>query len=201
MTLRKKVGKGTKNKHVIKRDEKFLEKENWSEIKRGWIYEAAIPYTGERPLDFFILDSDCTYRGTVVGKNGEFTSGKEHFIVMGLKQRKVIIVSHEKNCSDNTMFDITVAPIYSIYKEDKLQPWYSDAITGNHLFYSYLPKEATGKESVVDLSNLITINKNMLLNNKSDASRYMIDINTKMEFCLQLGIYKKQQEVNEEDAG
>jgi len=185
---------------MTNKDEKFLDQKNWSNIKRGWIYEAAIPYTGERPLDFFIPDPDCPYRGTIVGRNGEFRPKETHYVVLGLKQRKVVVVSNDDICNDINRFDVTVAPIYTIYDEDKREQWYNDVISGNHLFYSYLPKHVTGRECVVDLSNLVTIGKNMLLNDKKDISDYMKDINEKMEYCLQLGIYKKRQEIIEDEA-
>ncbi|GIO39485.1 MULTISPECIES: hypothetical protein [Paenibacillus] len=182
------------------RDSKFLSPENWHLIKRGWIYEAAIPYTGERPLDFFIRDTNNPNKGSIVKGNGNFVPGQEHLVVLGLKQRKVIVVSNDDLCQDKNIFDVTVAPIYSIYEEDKKFEWYNDVVNGNHLFYSYLSKDITGRECVVDLSNIITIGKNMLLNDKHDATSQMQDIHLKMEYCLQLGIYKKRQEVVEEDA-
>lgn len=196
MILKEEVGKGIK---FMSRDEKFLDPANWSEIRRGWIYEAAIPYTGERPLDFFIQDEDCPYRGTVVGKNGEFKSGKENLVILGLKQRKVVVISNDDICQDNFRYDLSVAPIYTIYDEDKEEAWYEDVVNGSHHFYAYLPKEVTGREAVVDLTNIVTISKNMLLNVKYDANAYIKDIETKMEYCLQLGAYKKTERVREED--
>jgi hypothetical protein len=42
---------------------------NWSDIKRGWMYEAAIPFTGERPLDFFIPDEANELQGRIEAFN------------------------------------------------------------------------------------------------------------------------------------
>lgn len=182
------------------RDAKFLNKANWHEIKRGWIFEAAIPYTGERPLEFFLPDPGDDMRGTIKKNNGNFFAGEVQKVILGLKQRKVIVISNDDICSNNNFYDITVAPLYSIYESDKKVEWYKEAVEGSHLFFAYFPEKVTGRECVVDLSNIITINKNMLLSRKIDATDYIADIEKKMEYCLQLGVYKKQQAEQEEGA-
>lgn len=181
------------------RNTKFLDPNNWSLIKRGWIYEAAVPFIGERPLDFFIRDDNDAYRGTVVSLSKNFDGpGESHEVVLGLKPRKVVVISSDNLNQKPDHFDVTVAKIYSIYEEDKFEQWYKDAFDGTHPFFAYLPKEVTGRECVVDLSSIESIHKNMLLEDKCDAASYMPAIDSKMEYCLSLGMHKTHQSIGAE---
>jgi len=188
---------------------KFLVKANWNLIKRGWIFEAAVPYVGERPLEFFIPDKKDTYRGrkipvsgTAVSLSTSFQNVKDEYqVVLGLKQRKVVIISSDELNSDSEHDDVIIAKIYSIYEDDKTEPWYEPTKAGTHPMFAYLPKTVTGRECFVDLSNTTTIHKNMLLDDKKDISDFMPVIEDKMEYCFQMGIYKQKQPVSNEDIG
>lgn len=185
---------------MFNRDLKFLDKSNWSEIRRGWMYEAAIPFVGKRPLDFFIPDPNDQYRGTVIGKNGDFRPSEIQQVVVRLKPRKVVVVSQDKNNSNNAIHNITVAPISSIEPEEREKDWYKLAVEGTHPFFVYLPEEVTGKECFVNVSSITTIHKNLLLNSKIDLSEYMPSVDDKLEYYLSLGAYKILSE-SEEDVG
>src|SRR5690554_3081593 len=122
------------------KDVKFLEKSNWSQIKRGWIYEAIIPFIGKRPLDFFVPDPNNKYRGTIVGRTGEYKPSETQQIVVSLKQRKVIVISGNDVNSDNAFMNITVAPIFSVKDEDKGEYWYKEMIAGRHPLFLGFPE-------------------------------------------------------------
>lgn len=180
------------------RDLKFLDQSNWSEIRRGLMYEAAIPFVGKRPLDFFIPDPDNQYRGTVVGKNGDFRPSEIQQVVVRLKQRKVVVVSQDSNNTNNAIHNITVAPISSIEPHERDKEWYKLAVNGTHPFFVYLPEDITGKECFVNVSSITTIHKNLLLNSKQDLSDYMPTVDDRLEYYLSLGAYKILSESEEE---
>jgi len=182
------------------RNSKFLDKQNWSLIKRGWIFEAAMPYIPKRPLDFFIPDDDCNYRGTCVSVNEAFLTGKVHQVVLSIKPRKVVVISADVLNEDTEHFDVTVAKIYSIYEEDKTEPWYQPTVEGTHPLFAYLPKNVTGRECYIDLATATNIHKNMLLEEKMDISSYLPVIDNRLNYCFELGIYSKNKEQSEEDA-
>lgn len=180
------------------KDQKFVDKNNWSDIKRGWIFEAVVPYTSERPLDFFIPDPSDNIKGKLQRGYGNFRPGTTQKAVIELKQRKVLILSSDENCADRLIYDVTVAPIYGIYTEDKNEEWYPKVLNGTHPFFAYLPASITGMECIVDLTNIISISKNMLLKDKYDITTYMDPIEKLLEYCLSLGVYKKKNEETEE---
>lgn len=180
------------------RDQKFLHVENWKDIKRGWIYEAVIPYTAERPLDFFTPDADDPNRGTVAKSNGTFNPNTVQKAIFEMKQRKICIISNDDFCQDPSIYDITVAPIYGIYEDDKKETWYEETKNDTHPFYTYLSDEYTGKECVVDLSNVMTINKTMLLKDKKDVTSRLPQIEKCLGYCFSLGMYKKQESSTED---
>lgn len=180
------------------KDLKFLDEANWKHIKRGWVYEAAMPYVGQRPLDFFIPDKGNPYRGTVKGFNGDFRPSEVHQIVVSLKQRKVVVVSRDEDINqDNRIKTVNVAPIVSIEPSEHDTEWYKMAVSGEHPFFVYLPEIVTGKECIINVSNITTIHKTLLLNDKFDLSEFLPVIDNKLEYCLQLGAYKADSEVEE----
>lgn len=94
--------------------------------------------------------------------------------------------------------DISVSKIYSIKDSDKNEPRYADVLSKEHPFFVLLPKEITGQESIVDLSSVTTIHKNMLLEKKTtDVTDFLPLIDSKLEYCFKLGIHKKQDSSNE----
>lgn len=180
------------------RDQKFIHPENWKDIKRGWIHEAVVPFTAERPLDFFIEDEKNPKYGKIESGFGVFKPSILHKAVVELKQRKVLILSNDEICQATDVYDITVAPIYGIYSDDKQKDWYKQVVNNDHPFFAYLPEEVTGKECLIDLTNVISISKNMLLKDKIDISDKMDHIENVLERCLQLGLYKKSVSISEE---
>ncbi len=179
------------------KNSKFLDKSKWSLIKNGWVFEAAVPYVGERPLDFFIPDVKSPFRGKVVRGTSvslteDFTTGgnKEYQVVLQLKPRKVLVLSNNELNEDLDHYDVIVAKIYQVHPDDKLSAWYELAKNGNHPFFFWLDKDITGRECVIDLSSVTTIHKNMLLEEKMDLSPIMPAVDQKIKYCFDLGMEK-----------
>jgi hypothetical protein len=179
---------------MSRRDLKFISPDSWGDIQRGWIYESAIPFIGERPLSFFHRDSVNKSQGTVAKNNGDFKPGNTYEIILPLKQRKVVVISNDDICHNKYRINVTVAPILSIADHEKKENWYRQAKEGTHPFFVYLPEDVTGRESIIVVSDLTTIHKNMLLNDKKDINEYMPVVESKLEYCFQLGIYSKHVE-------
>lgn len=116
-----------------------------------------------------------------------------------MKQRKVVVLSSDDLNSDSEHKDVIIAKIYSIEEYEKDEPWYEATKSGSHPMFAFLPKTVTGKECYVDLSNTTTIHKNMLLDDKKDISMFMPMIEDKMDFCYQMGIYKKNGVISEKE--
>lgn len=173
------------------RNQKFLHKNNWSDIKRGWIFEAIIAYTPERPLDFFIPDPADKTKGTVQSSLGNFTPGTTQKAIIELKTRKVLILSNDDICKRTSVYDVTVAPIYGIYEDDREKEWYQKVVKGTHPFFAYLPEEITGMECVIDLTNVMSISKFMLLKERFDITDRMDKVEERLQYCLALGVDKK----------
>lgn len=179
-----------------KRNSKFLDESNWSLINHGWIFEAAVPYVSERPLDFFIPnannpDTGTVVNGTKVQMQAQFLDGKEKQVVLKVKPRKVLILSNDELNHDASHYDVTVAKIYSIKDSEHSEPWYDPTVEGTHPFFVYLESSITGKECYIDLSTVTTIHKNMLLEEKLNISPVMESVGSKLEYCLSaLGMYR-----------
>ncbi|SDM16688.1 hypothetical protein SAMN05428961_110136 [Paenibacillus sp. OK060] len=69
---------------------KFMDKSNWANIEHGWVFEAIVPYVGERPLDFFIPDKKTNFHGTTTGtrkvkppRKGTSVATSEDLLVAG----------------------------------------------------------------------------------------------------------------------
>lgn len=178
---------------------KFMSEENWSQIQRGKIFIAAVPFVGKRPLEFFIQDKTSPHtgkarRGTVVAYNNDFDSNDDKLeIVLGLKARRVAIITNDKLNHDVDQEDVNIAKIYSVKPDDHQEDWYEPAVNGTHPFFVYLPETVTGVESIIDISSITTIHKNMLLEEKENIEDYLPVIESKIDYCFKMGIYQKQK--------
>lgn len=177
----------------------FLLKENWDQIQRGWIFEAVVAFTPERPLDFFVVDENDSSKGSIVRNCGTFVPGKTQKAIIELKTRKVLIISNDEISSNPHIPDVTVAPIYGIYPDTRLEPWYPDLVHNQHPYFAHLPKEVTGMECLVDLTNIISINKNMLLTKRYDISEKVEEVERRINYCLSLGANKQTLVDNEDE--
>jgi len=186
---------------------RYLNVDNWSEINRGHLFEAVIYYPSDtkRPLTFFIPDEDNRSRGSVVASIGDFNAKEingrmraiEQHAIVGLKPRKVLILSNDSfNVSPEFEF-VQVAPIMSIEDRDRLKQWYIKAKNDDHPAFVYLPVEITGKECYVDISEIMSIHKSMLLSRiKALTTERLKIVEENILECLDLGLIEDQQDIS-----
>lgn len=155
---------------------RYMNKAHWNEIQRGYVFDAAMLYSPSdtsRPLSFFEPDPSDPQSGKVVRKMGEFDPvyvdgqpvSKEMQLVIGMKLRKVVILTAD-TINHNVDFDyIMVAPIFTLHKSDESKPDYNDIITDNHPFFIYAPKRNGAKliRRYVDVSQVLSIHKGALI--------------------------------------
>lgn len=186
----------------------FVLKESWRNIERSFIFDAAIYYPSDtkRPLMFFIPDEADSNKGILTRTMGDFSprvvSGRrqavEQKVVVTLKPRRVVVLStNEMNQNEEFEF-ILVAPIMSITDFDKTKPWYKKMLTDEHPFFLHLPECVTGKECYVDLSELTSIHKSMLLHKHGCVTEErMIVLQDLLSECLDLGLAKEDEQTTE----
>ena len=186
---------------------RYVNSDNWSEINRGYLFEAVIYYPSDtkRPLTFFVPDENNKNRGSIVDSIGDFRAkeinGKmravEQQAIVGLKPRRVLILSNDSfNMSPEFEF-VQVAPIMSINDKDRLKPWYTKIKNDEHPAFVYLPGEITGRECYVDISEIMSIHKSMLLikSNCLPIGRLKIVEDNILE-CLDLGFIEEEQDIS-----
>lgn len=188
----------------------FLNNKGWTDILRGYLYDAAMFYPSDtkRPLDFFIPDDDNDSRGTLIKDIGDFrpvqVDGKfratEQKIIVTLKPRKVLVITNDELCQNENIEFVHIAPIMSIYDRDKSKGWYQKAVNDQHPFFVYLPKNITGRECYIDISEVASIHKSMLLRklNRLPQERLEIVEETIIQW-LDLGVYEEEIEIEKSD--
>lgn len=174
---------------------RYTNPDNWNEIERQYIFEALMPYVPERPIGFFIPDSDDPEKGTLSKSYGDFSKAAEQQVVLTMKRRKVLILSSDELSQDNVFSDVTVAKIVSIKPYQRNEEWYKLLIEDKHPLFAYIPKDITGQECFVDLSTVTTIGKSMLLSRKVQIPGSRMEIvNERLEECIALGVVKRTEE-------
>ncbi|WP_140417669.1 type II toxin-antitoxin system PemK/MazF family toxin [Desulfosporosinus sp. FKA] len=189
---------------------RYLNSDHWSEISRGHMFEAVIYYPSDtkRPLTFFIPDEDNKNRGSVISSIGDFKAkeinGRKRAVVqqaiVGMKPRKVLILSNDEfNASTDFEF-VQVAPIMSIDDKDKSKQWYLLTKNDEHPAFVYLSEEITGRECYIDISEIMSIHKSMLLSKIKclPVDRIKVVEDNILE-CLDLGFIEDQQDISVSD--
>ncbi|PIH61536.1 hypothetical protein [Paenibacillus sp. LK1] len=184
---------------------KFLDKSNWSLIKNGWVFEAIVPYVGERPLDFFIPDNKSKFRGTTTGtrkvkgpRKGtniatteNFSRGGEFEIVLTAKTRKIVVLSNDDLDNSLGHGTVMIAKIVSVDEHEKEEEWYKLTVEGSHPFFVHLDEAFTGKECFIDMASITTIHKNLLFEEKFFlGNNIMMNVTSKLDYLMNLGFYR-----------
>lgn len=183
----------------------FLNKSNWDKILRGYIFEAVIFYPSDtkRPLLFFIPEEGNKNKGSLVTKIGNFEpnekDGKkfaiEQQVVVGLKPRRVLLLSND-DLNKSTEFEyVQVAPIMTISPKDKIKSWYLKTKQDEHPVFVYLADSITGKECYIDISEIMSIHKTTLLERKEKLpDERMLVVEDNILECLALGLIESEEQ-------
>lgn len=159
---------------------RYMLKSNWHEIERGHVFEAAMLYSPSdtnRPLYFFEEDAPNSTTGSVVQRTGDFApkkiggvyAAKQQKLVIGIKPRRVVVVSSNKINKNRDFEYIMVAPVFTIKPEDEKKAGYQKILDDDHPYFVYFPRTAAGGKLIkryIDISQLISIHKGILLEKK-----------------------------------
>jgi hypothetical protein len=170
---------------------RYIDRDNWHEIERQYIFEALVPFVPERPLDFFVYNHGSTNEGFITSIIEDANSLAEHKIVTTLKRRKVLLLTSDELCRDLIYPDVTIAKVYSIKPEHKKQEWYKLLVADQHPLYVYLPDNITGEECYIHMASATTIGKNMLIQKKCLIPGDRMElVEQRHQECIDLGVIK-----------
>lgn len=156
---------------------RYMNKDHWGEIQRGHVYEAAMLYSPSdtsRPLKFFKPNESDNTKGSVVEEIGDFgpieidgeLKAKEQYVVIGVKSRKVIVISNDKINQDPNWDYIMVVALFTVDQSFKQRADYQAMLNDDHPYFVYCPKKLiNGKtiERYADISQLISVHKGVLI--------------------------------------
>lgn len=188
---------------------RFLDRDNWNEIKRGHVFDAVSYYNTDtrRPLTFFIQDETVqpgqTITGRLVESMGDFEpielngilKSPEHKVVVGMKQRRVVVLSNNRFSQDSSYEYIYVAPIMSVHEKDLGKKWYARMIQDDHPTNIYVPRQDDGYERYISLAQITSIHKGSLLRDvreKIHEERLAL-IGSHLNYILDLGLVESDE--------
>jgi hypothetical protein len=155
----------------------FADMDKWDEIQKQGIYEAWVPYVIDKPIDFFVPDPEKDSYGYITSVIDDNTPISEHKILTPMKRRKIVILTSDENCKNRFIPDVTILKIISIKDSVKNQDFYKKYLINDlHPFYVHLPEEITEKESYVNIVQIMTISKKLLIKNVSMMPSTRMDI-------------------------
>lgn len=168
----------------------FSDPDNWEEIEKQSIFEAWVPFVAQRELQFYIPNPEKENHGIITGIIDDSSHDSEHFIVSKMKRRKVIVLTKDELCQDVMFPDVLVAKIISI--KDKTSRPYKLMVENKHPFFIHLPEHITGEESYINMAQVTTIGKTLLIQKQSMLPRDQMAIVEEMYAkCVDLGIIKE----------
>lgn len=174
----------------------FSDYDNWPTIQKQYIYEAWVPFVTDRPLNFFINNHGSEKEGFLTEFIEDNSISSEHRVLVTLKRRKVLILSSDEQAQNKIQPDVLMAKIVTIKPIQRLQDWYKALIKDEHALFVYLPKEITGEEAYINMTQVTTIGKKLLIQKKNllTADRMELVEKRHME-CIDLGVIKPDAEI------
>ena len=144
----------------------------YDKIKRGKLYNVAVPHMSERPLSFVIEDDKNPGTFNLVTKPDGFEgkrdpkTGKKFAptlkVVTEFKLRPSLVIQNDKLNTDPNYHSIVVLPVATIYESDKENPLISRAIEKNDIDLIHYIGAITGREAYIQVNNPKLIHKNLL---------------------------------------
>ncbi|WP_237690735.1 PemK-like protein [Paenibacillus caui] len=174
---------------------KYSDYDQWSEISKQYIFEAWVPFVPDRPLDFFVHNEGSVTEGFITSVIDDRTVYSIHKAVIPLKRRKVVILTADSLCKDKYYPDILVAKIVSIKDHHRDQEWYKLLVQDKHALFVHLPAEITGEESYINMAQVTSIGKKLLIEKKNilSAGRMQL-VERRHKECIDLGVIKTEIE-------
>lgn len=121
-----------------------------------------------------------------------------HKAVTDLKRRKVVVLSRDEVCQSQYEDDVLIAKIITIKDYHRSKPWYQDLVNGSHQWFVHLPEHITGKESYINMSQIMTIGKKMLIQKHHYLpSEQMEMVEARYVYGVQLGVIKETDEAGD----
>lgn len=179
----------------------------YGQILRGKIFNVAVPFTNERPLDFVIEDDKFKGFYKIITKDDGFEgvinqeTGRRQAPVVKIatefKLRPAIVIQ-KNEFNNNPNYHMTIVlPITKIRKEDKNNEYVQGAIENNDVeYYHYLGKLLL-HESLILINDPKRIHKNMLFATPKEiilSNDIMEEILVKFAKCFEI---KKIKECDE----
>ncbi|WP_035290288.1 type II toxin-antitoxin system PemK/MazF family toxin [Clostridium sp. KNHs214] len=168
-----------------------------NEIKRGKIFWSAIPFSEQRPLIIYDSIKNASYTGKIHEENNlDFNSinerkqSNEIDVIIRHKRRMALIVQNDKFNNDADYPFVYVIPITTFGgNKEKINYVKNNPELPNFHYLGNL----TGKESVINISDIKRIHKSLLLEDSNfkinDDGKIMIDV------CKKIGYYMNIQQI------
>lgn len=179
----------------------------YNKILRGKIFNVAVPYTSERPLDFVIEDETQKGLYKIITKDDGFegvvdpATGKRYAptvkVVTEFKLRPAVVIQ-KNEFNNNPNYHMTIVlPITKIYEKDKTNSLIQRAITDNDVEYFHYLGGLLVYESLVLIADPKRIHKNMLFEPPKEIildDHTMEEILVKFAKCFQIKRIKECDE-------
>lgn len=120
---------------------------------------------------------------------------QEHNVVVGMKQRRVVVLSNNRFSQDNSYEYIYVAPIMSVHEKDRGKKWYAKMINDDHPTNIYIPRRHDGYERYISLAQIMSIHKGSLLRNvheEIEEERLGL-VGSHLNYILDLGLMEPEE--------
>jgi len=174
----------------------FSDYDNWKDIEKQYIFEAWVPFVSDRPLQFFVPREGCEKEGFLTDIIDDNTPSSQHQIVSDLKRRKVVVLTSDELSKSLTFPDVLVAKIITVKEHHRQQDWYRLLLRDEHPLAVYLPKSITGEECYINMAQITTIGKKLLIEKQQllPADRMEI-VEQRYEEIADLGVIKLDSEI------
>ncbi|WP_291566984.1 MULTISPECIES: type II toxin-antitoxin system PemK/MazF family toxin [unclassified Clostridium] len=168
------------------------------DILRGNFYWAAVPYSEARPFYIFKKDKLQGKSGRKVKENNAFTNSKVKSdiidVIIRHKRRMVVVLQADDINADKHYPFVYVLPI-TTFNGDESKIEFIKNNNGDIIQYHYIG-DITGKESVVNISDVKRIHKTLLL--KKIKSEKLPD-EVLEDVCIKLASYMDIQKLEKCD--
>lgn len=168
------------------------------DIIKGKIFNIAVPFVAERPLEFVVQDDGNSDKYRIVTKDDGFegtmgADGKRHAdvvrVVTDYKLRPGVIISSNELNNNEDFKDVIVLPISSIHTNESQRSLIQRMKEKNDLPSFHYLERLVGKESYVIVNKPIRLHKSMIFEARREIvldQEIMTEIMKKLAKCLEI---------------